>query len=142
MTDTEGSSGSTQTAELASAEELNKRMIIAQSSFTRTFNSLCKLLDSGSPSAALNKTIEELEAKYKVLEELCEAISMSSEPDPKVEDLLTDKYDMLNDIHSKVMRTKPKTSDSTHTDGHEKTEELIKSFKVSLTMPKPETKKV
>ena len=141
MTDTEGSSGSTQTAELASAEELNKRKIIAQSSFTRTSNSLCKLLDSGSPSAALNKTIEELEAKYKVLEERCEAISMSSEPDPKVEDLLTDKYDMLNDIRSRVMRTKPKTSDSTHTDGHEKTEELIKSFKVSLTMPKPETKK-
>ena len=141
MTDTEGSSGSTQTAELASAEELNKRKIIAQSSFTRTFNSLCKLLDSGSPSTALNKTIEELEAKYKVLEERCEAISMSSEPDPKVEDLLTDKYDMLNGIRSRVMRTKPKTSDSTHTDGHEKTEELIKSFKVSLTMPKPETKK-
>ena len=39
------------------------------------------------------------------------------------------------------MRTKPKMSDSTYTDGHEKTEELIKSFKVSLTMPKPETKK-
>ena len=59
---------------------------------------------------------------------------MSSEPDPIVEDLLTDKYDMVNDIRSRVMRTKPKTSDSTHTDGHEKTEELIKSFKVSLTM--------
>ena len=119
MTDTEGSTGSTQTP-----EELNKRKIIAQPSFTRTFNSLCKLLDCGSPGAALNKTVEELEAKYKVLEERCEAISMSSEPDPKVEDLLTDKYDMLNAIHSKVMRTKHKTSASTYTDGHEKTEEL------------------
>ena len=141
MTDTEGSSGSTLTTELASAEELNKRKIIAQSSFTRTFNSLCKLLDSGTPSGALNKTIEELEAKYKVLDERCEAISISIEPDPKVEDLLTDKYDMLNDIRSKVMRTKPKMSDCAYRDGHEKTEELIKSFKVSLTMPKPETKK-
>ena len=74
-----------------------------------------------------------------MLEERCEAISISREPDPKVEDLLTVKYDMLNDIRSKVMRTKPKTSDSTYTDGHERTEELIKSFKVSLTIP--ETKK-
>ena len=109
MTDTEGSSGSTQTLELASVGELNKRKIIAQSSFTRTFNCLYKLPDSESPTAVLNKTIEEYEAKYKVLPEKCEAILMSSEPDPKVEDLLTDKYDKLNNIHSKVLRTKPNT---------------------------------
>ena len=85
------------TPELASADELNKSKIIAQPSFTRSFNCLYKLLDSGSPTAVLNKTIEEYEAKYKVLPERCEAILMSSEPDPKVEDFLTDKYDKLND---------------------------------------------
>ena len=137
MTEPENSSDSV----VISMEELNKRKTIAQSSFTRTYNCLSKLVDSKSPDAAIHKVLEELESRYKVLEERCDAIQMSSDPDSQVEDLLTGKYELLNDIRAKVHGTKAKPSESVSTDGHDRTEELIKSFKASLTMPKPETKK-
>lgn len=79
---------------MAALENLIKRKTAAVSAFTRTFNSLKKLVDSKSaPERVLFETLEELSAKYKVLEESCnnifEVIDETDNKNAELEKLLS-----------------------------------------------------
>ena len=85
------------------AELLKKKKSTALSSFTRSYNTLEKLLSTDCPVSATKKVIEELEQKYKALEEICEAIQLTNDDlDTEIENMLTINYEKLNEIRTKA----------------------------------------
>ena len=133
--------------------ELNKKKTTSQSSFTRLLNSVNRLLgDESMTPKVLQKNIEDLEERYKTFENKCEAIlDLIDESNPlhnEIDSVLADKYELLNDLRNEVCKRTELSvtlnestasasiaSNISESNGH--TEELIRSFKASLTLPKP-----
>jgi chromosome segregation ATPase len=126
-----------------------KRKATAQASFTRIYNNLAKLIqDKDVPIQALHQTLADLTEKFKLLEtkvdELIMKLPDSDDMCQELSDLLSSKYDLLTDLRSTIMRIDEKyTADvaAKELSSNENTAELIRSFKASLTLPRPEIKK-
>ena len=86
---------------------------------------------------SLQTKLQELEGRYKHLEVTCNDIFYSSEDDSIYNDLsnvLDEKQCMLEKIQTQIASLTGPAPDSTK----DNTAELVKSFKASLTLPKPQ----
>ena len=122
-----------------------KQRSIAQGAFTRTLNSITKVLDGPPvPHSALTKYLSDIEERYKVLEVKCDAVfNCVPEEDAIFSDterMLTDKYDLLTDVRARICKIIEMGEAGASASATE-TAELIKTFSASLTLPKPDFKK-
>ncbi len=112
--------------------------------FTRVYNSISKLLDAEEkvPVALLKGSLADLKDKYEDLETIVnDTLLMLEDEDGRNADLvnlLASKYDLMVEIRAKVEAIVCQVDSK---DSHNSaTEQLVKSFQASLTLPKPNTK--
>ncbi len=114
-----------------------RKKTTALAAFTRHFNILSKSLEEKREVDCLQTMFQELEERYKQLEVTCNDIFYECEDDGGFNDLarvLDEKLSMLQDIRIQIASCNV-TAVKTQNDS---TAELVKSFKASLTLPKPQ----
>lgn len=125
--------------------KLTKEKSVIQCGFTRSLNSLVKMLDSPQtvPTSTYEHCLKDLDSRYENLESKCdELLILLDEEDAKfseLNNLLSEKTDLLNDVRSRVAKLSKDDDAKSMSDTN--TAELIKSFNASLTLPKPQYKK-
>ena len=136
----------------ADRDELLKHKTIVLTAFTRTYNATLKLFESEKKeNDSLRRSLDSVKTRYGDLEEACNnAKSVFDEKDEQyvaLDTLLNEKYNMVFDLECRFDAlvngaiapiVDPNTSVLSTS---EETSDMIKSFKASLTLPKPQFKK-
>ncbi len=130
------------TGEAEAEKQTNMKILIrkkttALAAFTRHFNILSKSLEENGEVDCLQAMFRELEERYKQLEVTCNDIFYECEDDTVFNGLasvLDEKLCMLQNIRGQIASYNV-TAVKTQNDS---TAELLKSFKASLTLPKPQ----
>lgn len=133
-------------ANSSDVKELCKKKSRSQAAFTRLSNSVERLLaDEKFTISVMTTNLEELEERYKKFEFDCEAIlevvDENEDLFKDVNDILVEKYELLNVLRNELSVKSGENSNDIKTSNDQfsmiQTEDLIKSFKASMTLPKP-----
>jgi len=131
----------TETQPTAVDTTLLRKKATVQGSVTRAFNTGQRLLDGDTPISVLQSAADELQVKFRKFEEVCEEILQSlDEKDEKyaeITSVLEKKQDDVMIFKGEVARREERKKERSQ----DTTQELIRSVKASLSVPKADIMK-
>ena len=124
---------------------LMKEKGIIQAGFTRVCYAFENVLESKKtlPASSCSHYLKDIEERFSKLENKCDELFMLVEENDERHEALSDVLERLNDrlIDLRLRADSIVESAQSHEVTNDHTEALIKSFKASITLPKPQCKK-